>query len=157
MDGAELEDGAVAHHSSEAGRYFTLLVAPLVYLGHPPGSGRLSPTCCLLCLPHAPPPPRPVIPERVTDNGRRAGKWTSGTPVPRTATSALLCSVRVQIWCVMIWQSGVAELGIAGTRSPARRPTGRPDGRRRSALNSSSSAVTLLLACFSFLMNSCFE
>lgn len=103
------------------------------------------------------PPSRPVLPERVSDNGRGPGKWTSGAPVPRTATSALLCSARVQIWCVMIWQSGVAELGVAETRPPARRPTGRPYGRRRSALNSSSSALTLLLACSSFLMNPCFK
>lgn len=126
----------------------------LVYLGHPPGGGL---TCCFLCLPPAPPPPCPVIPERGRDNGRRAGMWTSGAPVPRSATSALFCSMQVQIWRVMIWQSGVAELGIAETRPPARRPTGRPYGRRRSALNSSSSALALLLACSSFLMNPCFE
>lgn len=112
------------------------------------------------CVCHLPPTPTtscPVIPERISDNGCRAGKWTSGAPVPQTAASALLCSVRFLIWCVMIWQSGVAELGIAETRPPARRPTGRPYGRGRSALNSSSSALTLLLACSSFLMNPCFE
>lgn len=112
---------------------------------------------CHLPPPRPPTPSCPVIPECVSYNGRRAGKWTSGTPVPRTPTSALLCSVRVQIWCVMIWQSGVAELGIAETRLPARRPTGRPYGRRRSVLNSSSSALSFLLACSSFLMNPCFE
>lgn len=108
------------------------------------------------CVCHLAPPPlsRPVIPQRVSDNGRRAGKWTSGAPVPRSATSALFCSVQVQIWCVMIWQSGVAELGIAETRPPARRPTGRPYGRWHSALNSSSSPLTLLLACSSFFNES---
>lgn len=109
------------------------------------------------CVCHLPPPSCPMIPKCVSDNGHRAGKWTSGAPVPRTPTSAPLCSVRVQIWCVMIWQSDVAELRIAETRPPACRPTGRPYGRRRSALNSSSSALTLLLACSSFLMNPRFE
>lgn len=136
---------------------FGLVVVRVVYLGRPPCGRCSSPTCCFLCLPLAP-LSSPVIPEHVRDNGRRAGTRTSGAPVPQTATSASSAACRFWIWCVMIWQSGVDELGITETRPPApRRPTGWPYGRRRSALNSSSSLLTLLLARSSFLMNPCFH
>lgn len=85
---------------------------------------------------------------------REVDMWRTCAPTSHICP----CSVRVQIRRVMIWQSGVDELGIAEARPPApRRPTGRPYGRRGSALISSSSLLTLLPARSSFLMNPCFH
>lgn len=64
------------------------------------------------------PPSPPVIPERVSDNGRRSGKWTSGEPVQ---CYALLYTM---------FSSGLE------TRPLAHQPTGHMDGNLHSALRS---------------------
>lgn len=119
-------------------------VVRVVYLGHPPGGHAAS------CVCHLAPPSDPSACQRQWWQARDVDMWRTCAPTSHIC----LCSVRVQIGRVMIWQSGVDELGTAEARPPApRRPTGRPYGRRRSALDSSSSLLTLLLARSSFLMN----
>lgn len=139
-------------------------------------SELFRPGRALARLPGSPARRAPLVPDMllpvsatwppVFSRGPRAcwGQWSQAWKVDIWRTCApnchicLLGSVHVQIRCVMIWQSGVDELGITETRPPApRRPTGRPYGRRRAALNSSSSLLTLLLARPSFLMNPCFH
>lgn len=126
----------------------------VVYLGHPPADAA-CPRYAASCVCHLPPPPPdPRACQRQWWQPREVDMWRTCAPNSHICP----CGVHVQIRCVMIWQSGVDELGIAEARPPApRRPTGRPYGRRGSAPNSSSSLLTLLLARSSFLMNPCFH